>query len=289
MRTNNTKDIMLEIVAVCFLATAGIFVRRSTFDPINTALWRMIFAVPFLFLLAFKNIKSIKKKDIFLAVLSGIFLSGDLIFFNLSLVNTSIANTNLFTNLTAFIIVPVSYFVFKEKIPKFYLVGLVITIIGVLVVMGGKSDTSGANIKGDIFAMCALVFYSLFFLTTYRLRDRVSSSVIMFIGAFGTIFALVFACMFISGGVRVPNSSYELTNLIGFAIFMQVVGQNLLAHCQGKISVNLSSAITLMQPVVAAIYSMLIFKEYLSVVEIIGICIVLTGVYICKRQYQNNK
>lgn len=286
MRKNKTKDILLEILAVCFLASAGIFVRRSSLAPINTALWRMVFAIPFLFILAFKDLKGIKKKEIALAFLSGIFLSGDLIFFNMSLVRTSLANTNLLTNLTAFIIVPVSYFIFKEKVPKFYLVGLLISIIGVVVLVTGKAVPSESNYIGDLFAMCACVFYALYFLVTYKLREKMSSSAIMFIGAFGTLLGVTLACIFIEGGVQTPPNTVELINLIAFAICMQVIGQNLLAYCQGNISVNLSSAITLMQPVVAAIYSLLFFKETLTIKEILGIVIVIVGVYICKRQYQ---
>lgn len=285
VRKNDTKDIFLEILAVCFLASAGLFVRKSALSPINTGLWRIILATPFLFVLSYKELKTLNKKKIFLAFLSGIFLAGDLTFFNLSLVMTSLANTNLLTNLTAFIIVPVSYFIFKEKIPKFYLVGLMITIVGVVILITGKKVPSTSNYVGDIFAMCACIFYSLFFLVTYRLRNEMSGSLIMFIGAFGTMLVLIFSAFFIEG-LQAPKNINDFLILLGFALFMQVIGQNLLAHCQGKISVNLSSVITLMQPVIAAIYSLIFFKETLSIKEIIGIIIVIVGVYICKKQYE---
>lgn len=285
MRKNQSKDILLELLAVCFLASAGIFVRRSTLAPVNTAFWRMIIAIPFLFILAFKNLKQLNTKNLLLSLLSGVFLAGDLIFFNLSLVRTSLANTNLFTNLTAFIIAPVSYFIFKEKIPKFYFVGIAIAIIGVVILVTGKVSPTPSNYRGDLLAIGSCTFYALYFLTIYKTREKLDSNVIMFVGAFGTLFALIIACIFMEGGVQMPPTKDEFLNLFGFSIFMQVIGQNLLAYCQGKISVNLSSAITLMQPVVAAIYSVIFFKEYLSVKEIIGIAIVIVGVYICKKQY----
>ena len=66
---------------------------------------------------------------------------------------------------------------------------------------------------------------------------------------------------------------------------MQVVGHNLLTHCQGKLSVNLSSVICLSQPAIAAVYSWAVFSEQLSHLEILGIVVVMAGVYIVKRQY----
>lgn len=285
-RENNTKYVILELIAIAFLASAGIFVRNSSLSPINIGLWRMIIAIPFLFVLAFKDLKGINKKDFWISVLSGVFLAGDLIFFNVSLVKTSIANTNLLTNMTAFIIVPVSYFIFKEKVPKFYLVGLIISIIGVVILILGKANPTKSNYIGDLCAITACIFYSLYILTTYKLRDRMSSSAILFIGAFGTIITL-FVVASLTEGIQVPNTLNEWGLLLGFSLCMQVIGQNLLAHCQGKIAVNLSIAITLLQPVFAAIYSFILFDEKLSITEIIGMAIVILGVYICKRQYRS--
>ena len=55
-RTNQTRFVFLELLAVAFLASAGIFVRGSSLSPINTGLWRMILALPFLFFLARKDL-----------------------------------------------------------------------------------------------------------------------------------------------------------------------------------------------------------------------------------------
>lgn len=285
-RTNKTKDVLLELVAVAFLASAGIFVRGSSLSPVNTGLWRMIIAFPFLLSLGYKDIKNMKLPDIILSLLSGIFLAGDLVFFNNALVTTSMANTNLLTNMTAFIIVPVSYFLFKEKIPKFYFLGLIITLLGVVVLILGKAHPTASNYIGDICAVTACMFYSLYILLTYRLRDRISSSAILAIGAIGSIITLLCVAG-LREGIQVPTNTKEWINMFLFAICMQVIGQNLLAHCQGKISVNLSIALTLLQPVFAAIYSLILFRESLSIIEIAGMVVVIIGVYICKRQYSN--
>lgn len=113
-RTNDTKNILLELVAVAFLATGGIFVKLSGLSPINTGLYRVLFAIPFLFPLAYKGLRTLTKKDIQILGLAGIFLAGDIALWNLSFSYTSVANANLLTNLTPFTVVPVSYFLFKE-------------------------------------------------------------------------------------------------------------------------------------------------------------------------------
>lgn len=284
MRENKTKDVIFELFAVAFIGTCGIFVRNSLLPPISTGMWRIIFAMPFLFLLALKNIKNINLKDFLLMLLSGAFLGADLIFFNISLLNTSIANTNLITNLTALIVVPFSFYFFKEKIPKLFLPGAIITILGVFILIFGKESPTQSNYKGDLLAGLCCIFYSGFFLTTYKLREKFKSTVIMFFGSIGSLLVLGITSILVEG-IYYPKSMEEFMPLFLLAIFVQVCGQSLLAYCQGKISVNLSSIITLLQPVIASIYSLLLFGEKLSIMEMIGIVIVIFGIYFVKKQF----
>lgn len=88
-------------------------------------------------------------------------------------------------------------------------------------------------------------------------------------------------------GIQIPHGMGELWPLLGLTLCLQVIGHNLLAHCQGRLNVNLSAIICLCQPVIASVYSFIIFSEMLSVKEVIGIMIVMVGVYLVKVQYSN--
>lgn len=86
-------------------------------------------------------------------------------------------------------------------------------------------------------------------------------------------------------GIQVPANVSQLLPLLGLTLCLQVIGHNLLAHCQGKLNINLSSIICLTQPAIASVYSFLVFSEIISVMEILGIVILITGVYLVKLQY----
>lgn len=88
-------------------------------------------------------------------------------------------------------------------------------------------------------------------------------------------------------GIQIPHGTEQLWPLLGLTLCLQVIGHNLLAHCQGKLSVNLSSIVCLCQPVIASLYSYIIFSEVLSLREVPGIAIVIAGVYLVKAQYSN--
>ena len=287
-RKNETKYVFLALLAVSMLASSGIFVRYSLLPPVNTGFWRCVFALPFLFFLARKDLHTLKKKDILIIFIAGIFFALDLLLYNLAMVRTSMANTNLLSNLTAFVIVPASYFIFKEKIPKGFFLGAVIAVIGVVVLVLGKTP-SGTNYIGDLMAFGASFFYGIYILISYRSRDRFSSSAILFVVSIGMIFTLGVGACLIEGGIEVPNSMQKLLPILGLTLTVQIGGHNLLSHCQGHLRVNLSSVIQLCQPAIAAIYSFFFFSEALSLMEISGIVLVVCGVYLVKRKYSSEE
>ena len=215
---------------------------------------------------------------------AGVFLAGDVSLWNLSFSYTSVANANLLCNLTPFTVIPISYLLFKEKVPMSFLLSACITFIGVLVLLDGKASPNPDNFFEDFLAVCASVFYAGFLLIAYKLRDKYESSVIMLVSGLGSVVTL-FCTAGLIEGIQVPSDMDSLLPILGLTICMQVIGHNLLAHCQGKLNVNLSSVICLSQPAIASIYSFVIFNETITLMEILGIAIVIAGVFMVQAQY----
>lgn len=283
-RGNGTKYVLLAVLAVAFLATGGIFVRQSGLSPINTGMYRMLFSIPLLWPLAYGRLGRLSGRDVALLVLSGLFLAGDVALWNTAFSYTTVANANLLTNLTPFTVIPVSYFLFHERLPRLFIPGAAVTLAGVVLLVGGKASPEPGNYFGDFLALAAAFFYAGFLLIAYRLRDRMESSVIMLGSAVGGLVGLFFASWAVEG-LQIPRSWDDLWPILALTLCVQVIGHNMLTHCQGKLSVNLSAVICLCQPAIAAVYSWAIFTEKLSGLEVLGIAVVLVGVYIVKRQY----
>lgn len=107
----------------------------------------------------------------------------------------------------------------------------------------------------------------------------------MFVSGFGSVITLLITAS-LAEGFQVPHGTSQLWPLLGLTLFLQVIGHNLLAHCQGKINVNLSSVICLSQPAIASIYAFFIFSEKMSAIEVLGIVIIMAGIYSVKAQYK---
>lgn len=281
MKSNIT--ILIAFLAIMGLATGGIFVKLSSLLPINTALYRILFSLVFLFPFVYKKILLIDKKSWIIILFSGVFLAIDLILWNSSFQFTSVANANLFVNLVPFTTIPLSYFLFREKPSKNFLLGLAVSFAGIALLMSGKFSVSGTgNFKGELLAFLASVFYGLFLLSVYKVRLKVDAASIMFISGIGSIPVLLVTAG-ISEGIMYPQTFRELFILLGLALCSQLLGQGLLSYSLGKISVSLSSVIILTQPVFAAIYAYFLFAETLTIKEGLGIVIILAGVFYVKK------
>jgi len=283
-RKNELKYILLIIISVCFLATGGIFVKLSQFPPIATGFYRILFSIPMLFPFVFKTALTVSTKNKFLILIAGVFLAIDLILWNMSFHLTTVANGNLLANLVPFTIIPISYFVFKERIPKKFFFGLAITLTGIYILMSGKIEPNMDNFHGDLLAFLTSIFYALFLLTVYRARDEVGAMTLMLIVAFGSVVVL-FLAMVVVEGIYIPKTIPELSPLLGLALVSQILGQGTMSLCLGKVEASLSSVLVLAQPVVAAIYSFFIFSEKLSIFEVLGIVITLVGIYYSKKSF----
>ena len=287
-RENKTKDVIIQLIATVFLATSGIFVRHISLAPLNVGFWRILFSMFLLYPFVRKNLKNLSKKDWGLLILSGAALGGDIAFCNLAFDYTSIANVSVLTNMTAFIVVPVSYFIFKEKVPKLFFPGAILSVIGVIVLIKGKAIDAPSGYFGDFLAIIACILFALFLLISYRARDHIDSSTIMFVGGFGGMIATLIPAIVLEG-FQFPSTSRDFFLILALAVCMQLIGHNLVSYCQGKLSANLSCIIGLTQPVSAALLSWIIFNETLTFQEWIGIMIVIAGVYLVKMQYKSEK
>lgn len=280
-RNNEFRHVVFILVAVSFLALGGIFVRLSILPPVSTGFYRMLIALPVLYPLAISKVRKLSQKTVRKILLAGAFLGADLVIYNISFSYTSVANTTLLANLVIFTVVPVSFFIFKEKIPAKFLLSTLVTIGGVVILLSGKANPTGLSFLGDAMAIVASLFYAGYILMVYRLRDNVDVLSIMLLSSIGAGAVLLVAMLALEG-VHIPMSLSALYPLLGLALLSQVCGQGLLSYALGKVTASLSSILVLTQPVIAALYAFALFHEALTLMEISGILIISFGIYLAK-------
>ncbi|MEU6895332.1 DMT family transporter [Streptomyces sp. NPDC046557] len=294
---------IMVLAAVCCLALGGVFVRVSEVGPVASGAYRSLFAAPMLLGLSLATTRRsaareaapaerkavrISRRDRWLIALGGLFLAGDLCLWNVSFLYTSLAEANLLANLVPFIIAPLCFFLFGDKVtPKLAFPALLaLGGLYVLVILGTGLDAE--HLRGDILALITAVFYALFLVVAKGLRERHEATRIM--ASLSLVCALVcFTVAAVMGETIWPTSARGWLLLIGLAVTSQVLGQTLMAHAVKFLPLQLAALFVLLQPVAAAVYGFVLFDQRLSVVQMAGIAILLVSIFWAKYLLEGRK
>ncbi|CAM3347406.1 DMT family transporter [Helicobacter labetoulli] len=277
--------IILALLAESFIIYASVLVKLTDMSPINLGFYRIALALPVFWLMANtrRNVFKIPLKDIAFMMLAGIFFAFDLLFFNIALRHTSVANVNLFASLACFILMPIGIFFFKERFKKSLLIGAIVAFVGIFILVGGKGELSVATPFGDFMAFLSVLCYSCFLGVIYSLRKRYGTLEIMFFACIGSSLMLL-ALALIFEGFEVPKDMRDFGIIALIALCGQVIGQGFFNYILGKVNTQTSSILLLFSPIIAALMGFFILGEKLGMFEILGIFVIIFGVFVAKRE-----
>jgi len=248
-------------------------VRLSEVGPVATAFWRLALALlPLLVMYGREpagpgGLRRPRTPREYAEVAApGLLLAADLATWHLSLHLTSVANSTLLVNVAPIFVTLFSWLVLGQKIRSAFLVGLAVSLIGMVVLKGSPKTLGGGDIRGDGLAVLAAAFYA-----GYILWSTVSAAA--FTGVLTWFAEPAFLPVTIAGWLI----------LLGLAWISQAAGQSLITFALAWLPATLSSLTLLIQPVIASILAWLVLKEPVTGAQMAGGVIVLTGILLARR------
>jgi drug/metabolite transporter (DMT)-like permease len=268
---------------------APILVRWSETGPSATAGFRVLFALPLLWLWARTEaarehapLQPTSAGDFLKLSGAGLFFIADLSLWHWSLQFTSVANSTLLANFAPIFVTIGARLFFREELRSGFLVGMSLALAGALMLVIESLELSRKHLLGDILAVIAAVSYAGYLLMVKRLRRRFSTATIM------TWSGLVscpgfFIVASISGDRLLSSTAMGWMVLIALALVCHVGGQTLIAYGLGHLPAAFSSVGLLWQPVVAALLAWVALHEPLSPLQVAGGFVVLAGIGLSGR------
>lgn len=296
-KTASARERLLGMVALFTGATAigvaPILVRLSETGPSATAGFRVLFALPILWLiilLAPAPERALLRSPRALGwlALTGLLFAGDLGLWHWALTKTTVANATLLTNSAPVFVVLGAWLFLREKIRPGLLLGLLIAFTGGAILLSESLRLSRAHLAGDIIAICGAVFYAGYLVSVKRLRGAASTAIIM--GASGIVSCLAFFTAAAAAGENLlPETNRGWIVLIAMALICHLGGQGLIAYALAHLPASFSSVTLLWQPVVATLLAALLLSEPLTLPRLLGGAIILTGIAIALRQLPQSR
>lgn len=283
--TAETKTAIAWIVFGTFaIAFSPIFVRESELGPIATAAYRVFLALPVLALwikIEPSSDRPLTRKDWRNLILAGLFFAGDLTFWHASILNTTIANASLFATSTPVFVALGAWLLFKERIQKNFIFGLIAGLVGAAMLVGASAQMNQSNLVGDAYGIITAMFFSAYLLTVKHLRIGVSAAKIMFWSSFVTA-PVLFLMAALYGETLWPQTSYGWLILFGLAWISHAAGQGMVAHAVARLPASFSALGMLTEPVFAAIFAWWLLSEAVTLLQLGGGVAILIGIHMAR-------
>ncbi len=273
-------------VAIGFSA---IFVRLSEVGPITTAFWRMLLAFPaFWVWLRLERQRSASlprptdRADYLWLASVGLFFTGDLVAWHLSINFTTVANAVLLANFAPIFVTLGGWLLFRQRVTATFVGGMLLALTGAAILVGASFQLSDQRLWGDLLGLITAVFYGGYILSVKRVRGTLSTATVMTWGAAITALLLLPLALWWEATLF-PPTLYGWLILLGLALFSHTGGQGLVTFALAHLPASFSSVTLLLQPLLSALFAWLLLDEILTPWQMSGGVVVLIGIFIARR------
>jgi drug/metabolite transporter (DMT)-like permease len=292
---NKKNGMFFTIIATILLSSKVLFVKFTLKDGLSAdqiLLLRMLFATPIFLLIyliykrknvAVKNV-SIHVKIyiyIFITGLFGFFLSPLLDFQGTQYVPATIERILIFTY-------PIFVFIFSliTKRVRFNIVNLFVLIgimIGLFLSIGGFSAFFIKNTykSGVYLVLLASIFYAFSLIFSEKIVHIVGSIVLTTLSEISAFIALVIYNIVINKYIFISLLTISLRSYIlifGMVIFSTVIPFFIINECIKIVGATNVSLISVISPVFISFMDVLMLKEHIGFIQIIGCIVILLSI-----------
>lgn len=293
MKYIEKHPIIMIIVGVIGISMSSIFVKYSTAPSAVTAAYRLIWTILLMAPVTFgsreirRELLHLDRKNLWLSVLSGVFLAFHFTLWFESLRHTSVASSTTIV-CTEVIWVSLGYALFMKGRMHFRAVlAIAVTLVGSVLIAFADSSTGGAHLYGDLLSLLAAVAVAAYVLLGRIVRETVSTTVYTFV-VYASCSAVLLCFCLIQGN---PLFGYGISGIVVgllLAVFSTILGHSIFSWCLKYFSPSFVSASKLCEPVVAAILAGFLFGESPAALQLLGGAMILAGVFYYSRLEKEN-
>ena len=288
MKYIEKHPIIMIVVGVIGISMSSIFVKYSTAPSAVTAAYRLIWTILLMAPVTFgsreirQELFRLKRKNLVLSCLSGVFLAFHFTLWFESLHHTSVASSTTIV-CTEVIWVSLGYALFlKGRMGFRAVLAIAVTLVGSILIAFADSSAGGSHLYGDVLSLLAAIAVAAYVLLGRVVRETVSTTVYTFV-VYASCAAVLLCFCLIQGS---PLFGYGASGIVVgllLAVFSTILGHSIFSWCLKYFSPSFVSASKLCEPVVAALLAGFLFGETPAALQLAGGILILGGVYYYSR------
>lgn len=273
------------LVGGIVMGFSPVFVREAEVGAFASAFWRVVFALPVLYIWVVWEAKrkgqNLKLKFSKSAILAGVMFAGDLSFWHLSILNTTMANATFLTGLAPVWVILLSNLILKEKPPKNAFWGIIICLIGMALLINASFRIEPDRLIGDLYGIITSLFLGLYVIAIRSGTRNTNNSSLFFVSTIVTTLVLL-SVVLISGQNLIPTTERGWAALLSLGILTHAGGQGLLTIAIASLTAAFSSLVIFIEAITAALSGWLLFDEDMDYFQLTGCALILIGIWVSK-------
>jgi drug/metabolite transporter (DMT)-like permease len=267
------------------MGVSPIFVRLADVGPFASAFWRVALALPLLYTWVRLVDAADETQPRFAkaAIFAGLAFAGDLFFWHLAIVHTTVANATFFATTAPIWVVAFGWLLFGVRVTKAVLGGLCLCLIGGGALLAQSFQLRSTGALGDVFGIATGVFFGLYFLAVQAARADTSAARVTF-EATAISAAILLVVALCAERSILPHTVRGLAALVAMAWISHSGGQGLLSVALGRLPAAFSSLVIFLEAIAAAGFGYLILGEQVTGIEALGGLAILMGIFVARPQ-----
>jgi len=274
---------MAALLGALCIAFSGIFYRYADVSPSTVTVFRCLYGLPVLVLVAWlehRRYGPLPARAIRLAVVAGVFFAGDLLTWHHAVDAVGAGLATVLGNLQVLVVGFVAWAVFGERPPRPVIAATPIVLAGAVLISGVVgSGAYGANPPlgvglGLLTALCYAGYLLIIRRGTHDLRRPAGP---VAVSTASTMVVAIVAGAIVGDLDPVPAwPSHGWLALLGLT--SQSIGYLLISMSLPRLPAALVSIILLVQPVATVVLARVLLTEVPSVVQIGGVALIIGGI-----------
>lgn len=276
---------LIILLGVAGVSLSAVFVRWSTAPSLVLAFYRMVFSALLLVPLAMvrrAEFRDLRRRELCLSLLSGAFLGVHFACYFESLRWTSIAAAVVLVDTEVLFVALASVLVLRKKLSRRAWTAVLLAFGGSVAVALADASGGGA-LRGNLFALTGSVCMAVYTMLGAVCRRSLSTTVytsLVYLSAAGTVLAAALA-----GGQALTGwGPVNLLAGLGMAVFCTLLGHSVFSWGLKYLPPAFISTANLLEPVLAAVWGLLLFGERPGPLVVLGGGVILLGIAVYSRE-----
>jgi drug/metabolite transporter (DMT)-like permease len=295
MRSWAVGPYLVLAFGVAVVSTASILIRYAqaekvpslTIAAVRLALAALVLT-PIVWMRAAPELRALRRRDLALALFSGVALAIHFWSWIASLAYTSVASSTVLVTTNPLWVGLASMLILGERPGRRTVGGIALTLVGSLFIFasdgsqGGSAALQPDPVRGNLLALLGALAASAYLLLGRALRPRVGLLVYIWL-AYGTAALVLLLTAGVTGHTLMGYSTLAYAVMIALALGPQLLGHTAFNWALRHVSATFVAISILGEPIGSALLALALFGERFAPLQLAGFVLILGGIFLAAR------